>query len=177
MRGRTAALAAAAMLAAGTARAEDWSRVHDEFSDAPGYGASKAICARVIGARPPRADLPTPAQSAALKGCDAEELYYGGRIPADPVKARLCAFAQAGGDGEADSDALFSGRTVLMMLYANGMGVPRNLDLAIHYACNIEGAPMESDGRVNHLAGLRDEGPGEQPFDFCDDITSGLAQG
>jgi hypothetical protein len=177
MAGRTAALAAAALLMAGTARAGDWSQTHDVLTDDPQYAASKAICAKVLGARAPRADLPTPQQAATLKGCDAEDLYYGEHAAADPARARLCAFSQAGGDGEADSDELFSGRTVLMMLYANGMGVRRNLDLAIHYACNIEGAPMESDGRVTHLAGLRAKGPGKEPFDFCDDITSGLAQG
>lgn len=177
MAGRTAALVAASILAASAARAEDWSQVHDEISNDPQFAAGKAICAKVIGVRAPRADLPTPAQALALKGCDAEDLYYGEHAPADPARARLCAFAQAGGDGEGDSDELFSGRTVLMMLYANGMGVRRNLDLAIHYACNIEGAPMESDGRVTHLAELRAKGPDKQPFDFCNDITSGLAQG
>lgn len=180
MAGRTGALgalAAAMVLAAGAARADDWSKANDEITRDPQFNASKAICAKVISARAPRADLPTAAQAAALKGCDAEALYYGEHAPADPVKARLCAFAQAGGDGEGDSDEVFSGRTVLMMLYANGMGARRNLDLAIHYACNIEGAPMESDGRVNHLAELRAKGPGKEPFDFCNDITSGLAQG
>lgn len=174
---RTAVLLAAMTLAVGAARAEDWSKVKDEFSNEPGYAASKAICAKVIDARPPRSDLPTPAQAASLKGCDAEDLYYGETGPADPAKARLCAFSQAGGDGEGDSDELFSGRNVLMMLYANGMGARRNLDLAIHYACNIDGAPMEYDGRVTHLAGLRAKGPEKDPFDFCNDITSGLAEG
>jgi uncharacterized protein YecT (DUF1311 family) len=177
MAGRAAVLLTVTMLAAGAARAEDWSKVKDEFSNEPGYAAGKAICARVINVRPPRSDLPTPAQAASLKGCDAENLYYGETAPADPVKARLCAFAQAGGDGESESDELFSGRTVLMMLYANGMGVRRNLDLAIHYACNIEGAPMEYDGRVTHLDALRSKGPEKEPFDFCNDITSGLAEG
>lgn len=157
------------------AHAEDWSRVRDDAND-PAYAESKAICARVIDARPPEADLPTPAEAAALKGCDSEALYYGGKQPADAKRARLCAFAESGG-GEGASDAVFSGQTILMMLYANGRGVKPDLDLAIHYACNIDGAPMESDGRVKHLAELKARGPGKDPFDFCDDITSGLAMG
>jgi hypothetical protein len=30
---------------------------------------------------------------------------------------------------------------MFMQIYANGLGVPRNLDLATAYACQIEGAP------------------------------------
>lgn len=173
------ALAAALLLLLAlplAARAEDWSQVRDDDGNDAAFAESKAICARVIGARPPKADLPAPAEAAALRGCDSEALYYGEKQPADPKRARLCAFAESA-NGEAASDAVFSGQTILMMLYANGRGVARDLDLATHYACNIDGAPFESDGRVRHLAELKAKGPGKAPFDFCDDITSGLAMG
>ncbi len=57
-----------------------------------------------------------------------------------------------------------------MQIYANGLGVPRNLELATEYACQIWSAPAESDGRVLHLQALAAK-PGH--FDFCDDVTSG----
>lgn len=41
-----------------------------------------------------------------------------------------------------------------MQIYANGLGVPRNLELATEYACQIWSAPAESDGRVLHLQAL-----------------------
>jgi uncharacterized protein YecT (DUF1311 family) len=131
----------------------------------------KAICHRIGAPKPPAADRPTPAQVAALKGCNAEKLYYGEGIKPDYAKARQCAFAQIQ-NGEGDRS--FSGEAMLMQLYANGFGVARNPDLATAYACCIDGAPAENDGRVQHLQALKTK-PG--PFDYCDDITSGLAQG
>jgi hypothetical protein len=66
---------------------------------------------------------------------------------------------------------------MLMTIYANGRGAKRDLDVATHLACGIEGAPMESHGRVTHLAELKAKGWKGQDFHFCDDITSGLAMG
>ena len=108
------------------------------------------------------AHLKTPRFSAAPVACDATELYYlkrdqGAASPAEWRQVRTC--AAANGD-----DA------VLMMLYANGYGVPRDLDRAIHHACRLDTAKAEMEGRVAHLAsGALDD----QPFDLCDHITSG----
>jgi len=66
---------------------------------------------------------------------------------------------------------------MLMTIYANGEGAKRDLDVAIHLACGIEGAPMESHGRVAHLAELKAKGWKGRDFHYCDDITSGLAMG
>jgi uncharacterized protein YecT (DUF1311 family) len=86
----------------------------------------------------------------------------------DYVNARLCAFVEAeGGDEET-----FAGQTILMQIYANGFGVPQNLDLATAYACQIRGAPAESDGRVLHLHALKSK---VERFDYCDDVFSGWA--
>jgi len=63
------------------------------------------------------------------------------------------------------------------MLYANGQGVSRNIDLAIKFSCEIEvQAAAEKEGRVDHLLALRDH-PGANPFDLCDDVTSGMMVG
>jgi hypothetical protein len=116
-------------------------------------------CMRVEHAVAPAADT-TRAPSAT---CDASGLYYRKRSqavtsPAEWKVVRECASAQ--GDN-----------AVLMMLYANGFGVPRDTDIAIHYACSLDfAAKAEMEARIAHLAnGL----PAGAVFDQCDDITSG----
>jgi uncharacterized protein YecT (DUF1311 family) len=148
----------------------NWGTEKSELTSSPEYAKSKAICRRVGDPRPPEHDQPTPAQTKALKGCSAETLYYGEGVKPDYVQARLCAFSE---DDGAD-DNVFGGSTILMQVYANGLGVPRNLDLATAYACQIEGAPAEIDGRVLHVQAMNTK-PGR--LDYCDDITSGLAEG
>lgn len=118
-------------------------------------------------------DRPTDAEVQALgAGCDSEALYYGMGVSADPGAARKCAFAElAAGDFHE-----FGGSRVLMMVYANGAGVTRDLDVAIAIACEMEAAPAERVGRVSHLLRMKaSDDPGR--FDLCDDITSGYMQG
>jgi uncharacterized protein YecT (DUF1311 family) len=148
-------------------------------ADAPPYPNTSGIgsvpkgedwyrqCLRVEKAAPPAKDLP-PAQSAAMKDCDAEALYYdtrnqAGAGQADWQRVRHCAFAKAE-------------HSVLMMLYANGSGVARNPELALKYACSLDGAGAEMRLRVEHLLALGKGGKAET-FDLCDDITSGYMQG
>ena len=159
-----------AVAGAGSLAAQNWGDEHSALTAGPQYARSKAICRRLGDLDPPQADRPTPAQSKALKGCDSEKLYYGDGGKPDYGKARQCAFIEADG---AD-DQIFGGSTILMQVYANGLGVKRNLDVATAYACNLDGAAAESDGRVLHLQALKTK-PGR--FDYCDDITSGLAEG
>jgi uncharacterized protein YecT (DUF1311 family) len=170
MKAAAFAFALFASLAAGPAQRYDWGDAKDEYG--ADYAASKALCRQVRDREPPAADRPNAAQAQALKGCDSEKLYYGIGVKADPVKARQCAFLEA----QAGDESVFGGRTMLMMVYANGRGAARNTDVAIHLACGIEGAPAESHGRVTHLAARRGKAGGAA-FDYCDDITSGLAGG
>jgi hypothetical protein len=149
----------------------DWSTDKDEY---PEYEKSKAICRQLSQREPPAGDMPDGATAAAPKGCSSEALYYGIGMKADPVKARQCALLEI---AEKRDDSPFSGRTMLMTVYANGVGAKRDLDVAAHLACGIEGAPAESDGRVTHLAELKAKGWTGTDFSFCDDITSGLAGG
>jgi uncharacterized protein YecT (DUF1311 family) len=139
---------------------------------------SGAVCHELGGREPPTADRPTPAQISALNSCDSEALYYGEKGPPDFIKARLCAFQEDGdGKGTSRKEGVFAGQTILMQIYANGLGgVKRDLDQATAYACAIEGAPAEVDYRVQHLQTLKTK-PETKRFDYCDDITSGLAGG
>jgi hypothetical protein len=166
-------LAVALAIAAAAEPPWDWGDAKDEWASSGDFETSKALCRELRGREPPASDRPDTAAAASLKGCDSEALYYGIGMPADPVKARQCAFLEA----ERDDGAVFSGRTMLMTIYANGRGAKRDLDVATHLACGIEGAPMESHGRVAHLAELKAKGWKGQDFHFCDDITSGLAMG
>ena len=159
-------------LAAGV-QTQDWGDSEESWTSSEDFERSKALCRELRDREPPEADRPTPAQARALQGCDSEALYYGIGRPADPVTARQCAFLELGGD----SGSVFSGRTMLMTIYANGVGARRDLDVAIHLACGVDGAPAESHGRVSHLAELRDGHWTGNDFGYCDDITSGLAMG
>jgi uncharacterized protein YecT (DUF1311 family) len=156
-------------VAAGPAH-ENWGTETSELTSAPEFAKSKAICRQLGGPKPPPADRPTPAQAEALKGCSSEKLYYGVGHQRDYVKARMCAFMEA----DRADDEVFSGSTILMQLYANGLGVSRDPDLATTYACLIEGAPAEIDARVLHMQALKTK---PEHVDYCDDITSGLAAG
>lgn len=165
------ALAALAMLAG--AEPEDWGDNKDEWANAPEYAESRALCRAVWDKEPPSADRPDAVATKALEGCGSEALYYGIGIPADPARARQCAFLEAGSE---DGDIPFAGRAMLMTIYANGVGAKRDLDVATHLACQVGWAPAESHGRVMHLAEMKREAAAEE-FDFCDDVTSGYAIG
>ena len=135
--------------------------------------ASKATCERLKNVPFPAADQPDEALRKKLRGCRSEPLFYGIGQPADPVKARACAYVElAAGD-----DEVFGGSAVLMMIYATGVGATQNLDLAIHLACELDGAPAEVEGRVAHLKRLRGAKGSKVKFDLCDDVTSGLMSG
>jgi uncharacterized protein YecT (DUF1311 family) len=166
--------AAAVLLSAAPASAQNWADIPTD-SD---FSASKELCRKVRGVKLPDADRPDAATRKALKGCSSEALYYGIGMPADPIRARQCAFLEMEADGSHEGSAgVFSGRVMLMTIYANGVGAERNLDIAIDLACHVPGAPYEYDGRVMNLAELKAKGWTGKNFSYCDNITSGMAQG
>lgn len=172
MRLVVAALLAA--LVALPAAAENWADSTDPITQSPEFARSKAICRGLKRVSPPAMDRPDRATAASLKGCNSEALYYGIGRPPDPARARQCAFLeQASLQGRSG----FSGDDMLMTIYANGVGAARNLDVATSLACQLGGAPSEEDGRVMHLAKLKAEHWTGTDFSYCDDITSGSAQG
>ena len=86
---------------------------------------AKQMCASVKDVELPAADRPTPAEERRIgKAAPRSMLYFGFGRPADPVKARKCAYAEI----DRDAKAPIGGKAILMMVYANGKGVPRNFD-------------------------------------------------
>jgi uncharacterized protein YecT (DUF1311 family) len=170
-------LGAAASAAAAVSQPQNWGDFDAEWARNPEYESSKALCRSLRDRAPPAADRPTPAQKAALAGCSSEALYYGIGMPADPEQARLCAFAEADDWTEESPIDPLVGRAMLMTIYANGRGAARDLDVAINLACQVDGAPAESHGRVTRLAALKAQGWTGGDFHYCDDVTSGISGG
>jgi hypothetical protein len=124
------------------------------------------------GHEPPASDRPDAATARSRADFDASDLYYGIGMPADPARARLCAFTQP----ESGAPAL-AGRAMLMTVYANGVGAGRDLDVAIHLACGLASAPSESHERVTHLTELRAAHWQGRDFHYCDDAGGDEARG
>lgn len=133
----------------------------------------ESLCAAVEGAKFPESDAAGPAEIGSLKPGDSIRYYYGIDVPVDYARARQAAFME-----RTQGDDAFSASTVLMMLYANALGVERKIDLAIKLACEgAEGqAPAEIRGRVAHLDSMR-TAPRGNPFDYCDDVSGGEMEG
>ncbi len=138
-------------------------------------GSYDAVCRQWAKTPIPKQDV-----GSAPADCDAEVLYYGrdgkgtGR---DLVAARHCAYRQRGTGAQVESQSeVFGGSGILMMLYANGEGVKRNIPLAKRFACEYGGAPAEVDGRLEHIDAIA-KGTDTQAMDICDDITSGMMSG
>ena len=132
-------------------------------------------CKKVMISDFPPKDLPSDADREDLIGEPSKKFYYGIGIPVDYVKARYAAFLEMENlmedKTERDNDEIFGGANVLMMLYANGLGVQRNLDLSIRLAsCNVPGSLEEIQNRVDHLKRLKWI-PFTKSFDFCDDVS------
>ena len=122
--------------------------------------ADSAECERHLLTTYPFPHRPTTEQARALKDCDADKYYYGIGVHFDYVKARHCAFAMDSHD-------------VLMMLYANGLGVPRNYAVAKMAACQAKADPAETEARLAHLARMQGGREGPSPaIDICDEASS-----
>lgn len=126
---------------------------------------AKQICAGVRDVELPARDRPTPKDEKALARCVSADAYFGFGQPADPVKARTCAYVEM---EKGDEHLPFGGRTILMMVYANGRGVARNFDVALKLACEIGGAPIDIAGRVRRLARFKEENWAGDTFSICD---------
>lgn len=124
----------------------------------------------------PKKDLPADVDLAHVKPTDikadeSNKYYYGIGVPVDYGKARRLAFLEMAARGGREDP--IEGSSILMMLYANGFGVERNLDISIRLACaNVGGSGAEVEGRLQHLKDMK-SGVSKGVFDVCDDATSG----
>src|SRR5258708_3950777 len=137
---------------------------------------TRQFCARVTTQPLTPPSFAHPVSEAELRNCDSAALYYGFDRPPDAGAALQCAYYQRAHPDPSRGDP-FAGPGVLTMLYANGKGVSRNYDLALLFACETWGAPLETDARVVHLQDLRRTHAVISNFDLCDGMTSGLMQG
>ena len=150
--------------------------------------ATARICASVEDVRVPTVTPESAADADWLKNCAEDDLYYGAspHQDVDYAAARRCALydwnvrdrtAPVNSD---DSTGLYDLSTqTLAMIYANGDGVPRDLDLAIHLVCkdafslqNSDQGNSESDHQIDlvqeilKLAKMRSADSPER-FDYC----------
>jgi TPR repeat protein/uncharacterized protein YecT (DUF1311 family) len=143
-------------------------RIHDgnpKFHDFFAKERSDRVipCALAPEVVPPDAAQATEAQrrkSEQLRGtCD--DLVTAGRVPSDPEMAHLCALF-----AESNVDAAIA--------YANGSGTKRDLDLALHFACQSEGelAPAELSALVRRISDEM-QGVKHEPFGLCGIAMSG----
>jgi uncharacterized protein YecT (DUF1311 family) len=139
----------------------------------PQFAASQALCRAVRDRAPPPKDLPDAATARALAGCSSEALYYGIGMAADPAKARQCAILEMS-DPDKQYEP-FAGAGMLMTIYANGRGAKKDLDLAVHMACAVWGAPVDNDNLVQALDARRRGGPADERFDYCSDVMIGAS--
>ena len=130
-------------------------------------------CPSLSAADFPKQDLPPEHISRAVpKNMNSTSYYYGLGVPVDYRMARYLAFKELAGKDENP----IGGAAVLLMIYANGYGVQRDIKLCLRLACgNVGGAPAEIEGRKQHLMNL--PAKGDAHFDICDDITSGYMMG
>jgi hypothetical protein len=125
---------------------------------------AKQMCAAVKDVELPAADRPTSAEEKTLAKCVSVDIYFGFGQPADPAKARKCAYAEM----DRDAKAPIGGKAILMMVYANGNGATRNFDAALKLACSLGGAPGDDAGRVYQLDRLKKQNWTGNNFSVCD---------
>lgn len=137
----------------------------------------KQVCQRVMAVPLSPHTFAHPRSENWLRHCDSEALYYGFAAPPDFSDALQCAYYERAYPKPSVGDP-FYGPGVLMMLYANGKGVPRDYNLAMRFACeNTWASDAEMAYRVGRFEHLRDAHAATTHFDLCDHGTSGLTEG
>jgi hypothetical protein len=123
------------------------------------------ICAVAQKVELPAGDRPGAGEIKALDGCNSQDLYFGLDTQEDAVKARKCAYLEM---DQGDLDLKIRGRGLLTMVYANGKGAARNLDVALRFACEMPGARQDIAGSVRALDRLKGMGAAGVGFGICD---------
>jgi uncharacterized protein YecT (DUF1311 family) len=109
--------------------------------------------------------------------CDATALYYGIGREKDYAAARACAQIERYKHLDTDGN-IFAGPGVLSMLYANGEGGPRDVELARRFVCENKGAaPAEIVARLRVLDRIAANPLTPPRLDLCATATTGPAEG
>ncbi len=137
----------------------------------------ETVCKEITAKPVSDPKLTGPLSPAQLGKCDSEALYYGFGSKPDFAAALQCAWFERAHPDTVHAN-MNRGVGVLAMLYANGRGTPKNIELAMQFACEQQwAAPAEMTGRLEHLSSMKDGKPQDPAFDMCDDGTSGLTMG
>jgi hypothetical protein len=101
--------------------------------------------------------------------CDSTAFYFGIGRDKDFAAARTCGFIERFNHVDKDG-SMFTGPGILSMVFANGEGGPRDLDLARRFVCeNKEAAPAEIETRLallDKIAAALQPPPPAQPGQF-----------
>jgi hypothetical protein len=122
-------------------------------------------CAEVKNVPFPAADRPAAQEADALANCSSKGFYFGFDKQPDFVQARKCAYVEM---DHGNAHQPFGGKTILMMVYANGKSVPRNYNLALRLACEVPGEPGDVAGRVRELISFKRSRGNGGSFSICD---------
>ncbi|HEX4964847.1 MAG TPA: lysozyme inhibitor LprI family protein [Thermoanaerobaculia bacterium] len=127
-----------------------------------GEQEAQALCAKLKDYHPGPQAQPTEADHK-LFAAESETCtgyVYGPGKARDYDKGRRCCLVK-GCDRE------------LAMIFANGWGVPRDYDAAVHFLCQAgEIAPAEQWGMLGHVQEMRRQAQ-PQDLDYCEWVTSG----
>ena len=109
--------------------------------------------------------------------CDSSAYYYGIGRDKDYVAARVCALIERYNKVDKDG-SLFTGAGILSMVYANGEGTPRDIDLAKRFTCEIKEADFaETDARLKLLDKIAVATKDVPHFDLCKTASNGTSWG
>jgi len=127
--------------------------------------------------------VPLPAEAVSVRptefpACEAYKSYAGIGRRVNYAAARSCAWKERAAqqahlpqNSKVGTSWVIGGDLILVNLYANGLGVSRNLPLALHLACE-ENAGIAADaiGDLSKLAAAT--APSAKRFDVCDSAST-----
>jgi uncharacterized protein YecT (DUF1311 family) len=119
------------------------------------------------------AEASTFAVPEAWPECNSPKLYWGIGIKVDYGGARKCAWAErlaikAGLEPRFSVASILGGPAMLMVLYANGEGVERNIQFAGRFACEADVPNALKD--IEALPSKT--GTDEKKLEYCDEVLS-----
>jgi len=110
--------------------------------------------------------------------CDSTAFYYGIGRDRDYDAAKSCALIERINHVEAKDGSPFPGAGILSMIYANGDGTPRDINLAKRFVCeNKEAATSETAARLQVLDNIAKTPQTAGRYSLCGVATTSLTLG